>query len=397
MRPTRRPLSLAIALSLAAVLGACSSADGDTATGSGTGDGGRAGTGGGALASLQLASALQPFSSCDALLEHLKTEATARVTPYGLPGMGYGGYRYGVPEAALSAETGAFPTTVAASAPVAAVEDSAGSGDAKSSSETPAYSGTNTVEKDIDEGDLVKTDGTHLYLIDSSTGTLRVVAANGGQPVEAASLSLPGYPSQLVRVGSTLLVTGSPDETVTGRLDQAASKGAEIMPVWTSPRSVVWEVDVSDAANPRLVRQLVLDGSVASIRMTGDVARIVVQTPPEDLGFVQPSNPAGEQRALEANKDVIAGSTIDDWLGAYHLLDADGEELSSGRLTGCDAVGRPADFHGFSLTSVLSVDVTKGLSDPNAAGVLADSQQVYASAEHLYVAIGAWQDPIILP
>ena len=67
---------------------------------------------------------------------------------------------------------------------------------------------------------------------------------------------------------------------------------------------------MADPSSPTLVRQLVVDGTIASIRMTGDVARLVVQSPPDDLGFVSPSNPAGEARALQTNKDVIAVALV---------------------------------------------------------------------------------------
>lgn len=397
MRPTRRPISLAIALSCLALLGACSS-DGTTSTGGTGATGGTNGTGDRGTVSLELASALQPFGSCDDLLGYLKAEATERVTAYGLPGVGYyGGIAYGVPEgvsAPLAADAAKSATTTAG-----AVNESAAG--APTDAGGPAYSGTNTVEQGIDEGDTVKTDGTHLFVLDSGSGTLRVVAANDGQPAETASLRFPGYPAQLVRVGTTLLVTGTPDDTIaqTDGGGQNASDGPtrEIMPVWSGNRSVVWQVDVADPSSPTLVRQLVVDGTIASIRMTGDVARLVVQSPPDDLGFVSPSNPAGEARALQTNKDVIAESTIDDWLAGYRLLDATGEQLGDGRLAGCDQVSRPKEFHGFTVTSVLSIDVGNGLSEPNTASVVADSQQVYASPQNLYVAIGAWQDPIVLP
>ena len=43
------------------------------------------------LGDVTLAAALTPFAGCDALLDHLRTEALDRVGPYGLEGEGYPG------------------------------------------------------------------------------------------------------------------------------------------------------------------------------------------------------------------------------------------------------------------------------------------------------------------
>lgn len=387
MRRTRRPLRLVLALTCLSLFGAaCSDADQrDPGQASASSQRAGAGTGNELSTGLRLASALSTFNSCDALLDHLKTEAGERVGPYGLVGVGGGfGYRTGA-EDAIALPSSAFnkdaPATTAAAA-TGAVESSAGG--------TPAYSTTNTVEAGIDEGDVVKTDGEHLYLI--GQGGLSVVRTAAGSSERVGTLRLPGYATQLVKVGDTLLITGQPDGSET-----VSSAERTIMPTWNGASSALWQVDVSDPTKPTMRRQMVVDGSVLSIRMTGDVARVVVQSPPDGLDFVAPSTPGAEDRALQVNKDVIAESEIDDWLGGYRLLDADGDQISAGLLTPCASVSRPADFHGFTTTTVLSIDLADGLSEPNGAAVLADSQRVYASAESLYVAIGAWQDPFVVP
>jgi hypothetical protein len=397
-RRLRRPAALSVALAGLALLGAaCSSSGPQSANGAGGAGGRNSGSGLTDLPVLRLASALQPFAACDELLGHLKAEATDRVTEYGLAGAG-GYYPYpGIVTDALSgrAAEGGLATPSAAAPPTTAAgafadADAGASLNAEASTGQPAYSGTNTVEAGIDEGDTVKTDGDHLYLV--TGGRLQIVATGGGQPALAGELALPGYPTQLVKVGDTLLVTGTPDQD--GQLGSGAARSST-RPAFFAERSALWQIDVSDPAAPALQRQLVVDGSVLSIRMTGDIARVVVRTPPPDLGFVTATSPSAADPAIETNKQIIAGSEIDDWLGGYQLLDAGGGQISSGRLADCSEVARPADFHGFTTTSVLSVDLAGGLSEPNASAVLADGQQVYASAQHLYVALGPWQDPRI--
>ena len=92
---------------------------------------------------LELAASLQPFNACEDLLSYLRTEGAARVTAYGLPGVG-GGYPFptdgigmGMP-VPVAADSAAESTTKAG--PVTTI---AASGE--------AYSTTNTVEAGIDE------------------------------------------------------------------------------------------------------------------------------------------------------------------------------------------------------------------------------------------------------
>ena len=61
------------------------------AAGCSTGDDAGSGAEGVDLGDVTLAAALTPFDSCDALLDHLRTEALDRVGPYGLDGGGYYG------------------------------------------------------------------------------------------------------------------------------------------------------------------------------------------------------------------------------------------------------------------------------------------------------------------
>jgi hypothetical protein len=96
---------------------------------------------------------LEFFGDCDALLTYMQTEAAERVTAWGLGG---GGRYYGdVPM--MEGDTAA--TDNAGGAPQAAPSASAVPG--------VDYSGTNTQEVGVDEGDIVETDGRFVYVANS--------------------------------------------------------------------------------------------------------------------------------------------------------------------------------------------------------------------------------------
>ncbi len=339
----------------------------------------------GAIPRFALASSLQGFSACDDLLGYLKQVANERVTAYGLQGLdGFGGFAQPMAlEAGRAADATSTLKSAAPSADFAPTDNAA-----SAMAEPGAYSTTNTVEAGIDEGDVVKTNGAHLFVL--AQGRLHIVSATEPSPQLVASLSLPGTATQLVRVGTTLLITGQP-ETQVQNSKSSPDDRIETLP-GNNDRSAIWQVDVSKPATPLLKRQLVVDGSILSIRMTGDVARVVVRTTPPSLDFLAPTGPGSVARAEQANKDVIAESKLEDWIGGFQLLDANGRTLSEGLLAECTSISKPPTFHGFTSTTLLSVNVAKTLAEPNGASVLADSGQVYASPSNLYVAIGVWPD-----
>jgi Beta propeller domain len=97
---------------------------------------------------------LTAFHSSDALAA-LRGAAEASVTPYGMPEVAGASPRTGVAYAASGVATA--PEAAAAAAPADAV-----GGAANSSAAPPTYSGTNDYTADVDEPDLVKTDGRRI-------------------------------------------------------------------------------------------------------------------------------------------------------------------------------------------------------------------------------------------
>ena len=124
----------------------------------------------------------------------MQGEASKRVTAWGLNGGPYGRYFPGMPMA--SAAAGAAPM---------AVEDSAASGQA-TAPVAPDFSGTNNQEVGVDEGDIVETDGTHVFV--ASQDGVRIVDVASAQVL--AKLDVPQGTQQLLLDGTRLLVATQP-------------------------------------------------------------------------------------------------------------------------------------------------------------------------------------------
>jgi putative cell wall-binding protein len=324
---------------------------------------------------------LTAFPECASLLDWFQQAATERVGPYGLGG--FGTYGRGEPIPVEEGDgTGGAPTPTT-TVPDAGEQDDADSGGDEIANDS---SGTNVQEEGVDEPDIVKTDGEHAYVV--AQNELHVVTADGGAPQVVGTLDLPDDgSSELLLVDDRLLVLTRHWSFVLYD-DFIDTDAALIAPgELAEAKTTLTYVDVSNPAAPTVTSQLELDGDYRSARMVGSVARLVVQGDPSALPFTYPSEPTAEaeQAAAEHNRQVIADTTLDDWLPSYAV---DGG--ADAALLDCADVHRPPLFSGLGTLSVVTVDVASGVTPTSSAAVLAAGETVYASADRLFVTTGRW-------
>ena len=187
---------------------------------------------------------------------------------------------------------------------MAAAEDSAG-GDG-SRLEAPAattaapgvdFSGTNTQEVGVDEGDIVETDGTYVYV--AGQDGLRIVSVADAAVV--ASPELPGGAHQMILDGNRLLV---------------ATQGYT-----TAEDTVVSLFDVSDPTNPTLLRRSHLEGRLVASRAADGTVRLVLSASlaarlpfvhPDEFGLDEDRSPSATGRSSRSRRCRIGcrvGST----------------------------------------------------------------------------------------
>ncbi|MEN8239593.1 MAG: beta-propeller domain-containing protein [Actinomycetota bacterium] len=321
------------------------------------------------------ASGLQPFDSCNEFLDYVIGHAVDLVGPYGLEG--YGG------EYHLVATDVAFAEESTGEALTRTTSLAAGSADSAS------YSGTNVQVAGVDEPDLVKTDGERIFVV--AQGELHWIDATG-TPEIVASMPLDGWGQQIFLSGDRLLVMTSDGsfgfEPFEGRGESFARIGGH------SQRVVLTEVDVSDPSSMEAVTTLMLDGNILSSRMADGSVRVVVRSSPVGFDWQYPEGDGirSEQKAIDANKELIENSTLENWVPWYILEDHDSGTTSDGPLLGCDQVGHPDEFSGLNMLSIVSIDLEAGLEPGNSIGLLAGGQTIYASQDNLYVATSPWTD-----
>lgn len=312
---------------------------------------------------------LAPFGDCTELLAYFTANAADIVGPYGLTGGGWAGGE---------AMSGLEET---ADGDAGAAQESAESGGGDT-----AYSGTNNQEAGVDEADLVKTDGK--IIVTALDGTVRVIDAGSGDV--AATVPVPGtntHPGELLLHGDELLVLSSEWS------DWGHTDVADTMPAFPSTRTVVTRVDLSAPDAPEVLGSIRLEGDYRSARMIDGAVRLVMVTDPQGLSFRYPDTGSmtAEAEAEMANRQILADSTIEDWVPHLQVLDADGRVQETQILLDCDDISRPRVFSGLSTLSVLTFDLTGDAIEPTSAtGLVASGQTVYASTDRLVVATSPW-------
>jgi uncharacterized secreted protein with C-terminal beta-propeller domain len=317
-------------------------------------------------------SGLQTFDACENFLDYVISHALDLVGPYGLEGL----YGWGGPVAlATAVEEFAMPAAVdaARAEPLAGVD----------------YSTTNVQELGVDEPDFVKTDGRRILAI--AQGRLHYIDVTGPNPRLVSTLRLDdGWGIQMLLSGDRVLLmrTAGPGEVRPAIASEIVDPGI----IYPSQVTVISEVDISDPERMEIVRTLYLDGAYVSARLVGDVARIVIRSLPTGLPFVFPEGGGlrAERIAEEKNREIVRNSTIENWIPYYVLEDHQTGRTTEGTLLDCRNAAHPKEFSGLGMLSVLTVDLSAGLSPASGVGVLAAGDTVYASQDSLYVATNRW-------
>jgi hypothetical protein len=242
----------------------------------------------------------------------------------------------------------------------------------------PDHSTTNVHEAGVDEPDVVKTDGKRIVSV--TDGVVRVVDVASRAQTAAIRLD-GGSATQLLLAGDRALVMTSTVIAYDTPGIAPGEKGPKPAPSDTFPYSArLVLVDLTGAG--KVLGSLSLDGTYLDARQIGDVARVVVRSGPR-LEFRYPTS-SDTMATWSANKDVVTGSTIDDWLPRYELTSAG--TTTSGQLTPCADVSHPADYTGTAMLTVLSFDLTKDLGTGDPVTIVADGDTVYGTDKSLYVA-----------
>ncbi len=240
-----------------------------------------------------------------------------------------------------------------------------------------SYSTTNIQEQGVDEDDLMKTDGEMLYTLAGG-----YLVASRAWPIEDAAelgrVAIDGIPRGLYLLddGVTVVVLSDHYEWYS---DQPSPRSGDV-PSRTGDYTQVTIIDVSDLAEPVVLRETYATGSFKESRRIGDRLFVVSH---EDIDV-----DAGSGNLRESRK-AIKKTSLGSWLPIIHdnvRQDADWS-VDETRACDCTDVWYSDRLGGTELTHVNSLD----LSDPDASfvgtAVTGRADTVYASPTAIYLGI----------
>lgn len=288
-----------------------------------------------------------------------------------------------------------------------------------------SFSQTTTQEEGVDESDVIKTDGTYVYMIDSTSdrgGVLRItrvfpadqmtvmsetpvegfgrdVYLHNGKVVVLTSAGgfyatpvlfgggLPAEtPAEDVVTSESVLgqsVDGSgPTETNGSGEASSASPFAVGETGFVRPYTAVTIVDVSDPSSPKTLSTTRFEGNVSSSRMIDGVLHLVLSNFQSYYVDVLPAIETGVVASRDV-AEVTAAQVVPDFQQEKQ------DEIVQGDLLTWETMFRPTDPDGFGVVTVVSLDVDNDASF-SAVGVVAQPGLVYASTKAIYLTDTQW-------
>jgi hypothetical protein len=236
------------------------------------------------------------------------------------------------------------------------------------------HSNTTQQEEGVQESDIVKNDGTHLYLL--SRGVLRVVAAQPAESLsEAGSLELGGWGQELFLVGDRAVTLTTPDPSYGGEEPAFDT----FMPVWR-PQTDVTIISLADKSALHESARVRLDGYVNSSRVIDGRLYLVVVNYPDywmgQLGGILFRTTDGS----EVNSDDLLPDVA---------IEKEGEAVFAGNISDATDIYRPANPDGLGFTSLITIplDAPENYTAETLVGYPAN---IYASTEAIYVTNSEW-------
>ncbi len=269
--------------------------------------------------------------------------------------------------------------------------------------------GTNVQERGVDESDIIKTDGTHFYILRPQSLLIAAISADGPlAEVGRIEFREIGHRQELL-VGSGKAVVVRQLDALSQRIvvqdDQLIKPAHDV--AYARAQTEVLEIDISDATSPTLMRELNLDGRFLSARLVGDDLRIAMQHS-SVVPYVSPWAFDWQNRWTNAeryNQELQDSFRLGQWFPLFGFEDYTDGSFRSGRAVECTQAFAPDDRLPTrwgelpSTAFMLSFDLSEGIGEWGSVAVLgmATNPTVYASRDSLYLAAphNWWSDTAI--
>lgn len=260
-------------------------------------------------------------------------------------------------------------------------------------------SSTLVQEAGVDEADLLLSDGTQLYTLQSSVAGGATLTSyrrgSDGTAARLAALSLPSDGASSLDSDGMVLADDLRSLTVVARAWTlgppplgCTEACAALMPYWMNSSVQVQRVDVSNPAAPVLNERVQIDGTLVDSRRIGNRLVVVSTWRPTLLPQALPAGATAAEREA-----AIAALRADDLLPRLRRNGA--SRASSEPLmaeTDCYVRDSVAATD-MQLTTVTVFDLASPTLARSSRCFVGGTEALYMSASHLYLATTRWELP----
>ncbi len=260
------------------------------------------------------------------------------------------------------------------------------------------YSGTNNQESGVDEADLVKTDGYHVYTLNGNR--LHIFGTpQFGDLIPESVTKIEGHPREMlldkdagravvfsmINVGS--LPAGHPLRALTGFQENGQSW------YWRSSNlSKMTVLDISDRTNPRLIREVYYEGWYQTARKIDTSVRVSTYSlidRHEINGWWQLLQDSGNNKTWTKKEMArrIRSLRLRDLIPQMFVRNANGQFTTHGLdQASCRSFYRPTDSHARGIASIISFDLLGETLTFDADHVVSNWAQFYSSQDKIVLA-----------
>ncbi|MDX2086912.1 MAG: beta-propeller domain-containing protein [Kofleriaceae bacterium] len=277
-------------------------------------------------------------------------------------------------------------------------DDSAGGESGGDRQEGEDYSGTNNQEQGVDEADLVKTDGYHIYALNGNRLHIFGVP-QFGQLVPESVTPIEGHPREMLidREGravvfSYIYVANLPAEHPLRALTGWEGDDNDQW-YWRSP--LVTKMTVLDIANrtaPRLVREVFYEGWYQTARKVDSSVRVSTYASIsrwETYGWYDLLQASGFNKSWTKQEMArrIRALSLADLIPQMYVRHPSGTITTTSLSTAsCQSFYRPTDSHARGIASIISFDLLGDQLHFDADHVVSNWATFYSSQDKILLA-----------
>lgn len=233
------------------------------------------------------------------------------------------------------------------------------------SAESYDVSETNIQVQGVDEADIVKTNGTHIFqVVDGKVNIIETNDEKEMKHIKSLSFSDTFSPTELFLHDNKLLVVGHSFEESENQKSAAGSEKLLIAPINQMTKAVVYNIE--NPGNPIEERTISLEGNIVSMRkMEGKVYLVTNQFPQYWL--------------LRENTEI-------DLRPRYSDTSVSAEKL----LVDYDEIHYFPESKEANYIIIAAFDLDKPKEEANITTYLGGGNQLYMSKENLYLTVQNW-------